>query len=76
MAVTYNKSGGSWAVVTGGSDGIGLAMCNNLALQGFNICIVSRNEEKINQRLKEIKKIAPKVETKCIVADFSKMTTI
>lgn len=27
----YNKSGGAWAVVSGGSDGIGLAMCKNLA---------------------------------------------
>ena len=37
----------SWAVVTGGSDGIGLAMAQNLAIQGFNICIVSRNETKM-----------------------------
>ena len=33
----------SWALITGGSDGIGLEMCHNLAGQGFNICIVSRN---------------------------------
>lgn len=46
----------SWAVVTGGSDGIGLAMCKNLAKQGFNICIVSRSEKKINEKLEEIKK--------------------
>ncbi len=32
MALNYNKSGNSWAVVTGGSDGIGLAMCKDLAL--------------------------------------------
>ena len=38
----------SWAVVTGGSDGIGLAMAKKLANEGFNICIISRTESKIN----------------------------
>ena len=45
-----------WAVVTGGSDGIGLAMCKRLAKDGFNICMVARNEEKMQQKLGEIKK--------------------
>jgi len=42
---TFNAYGckGSWAVVTGGSDGIGLAMCKKLAKEGFNIVIVARN---------------------------------
>lgn len=44
----------SWAVVTGGSDGIGLEMCKNLARQGFNICIVARNEAKMKEKLSEI----------------------
>ena len=39
----YNKNGGAWAVVTGGTDGIGLGICHNLAEQGFNVCIISRN---------------------------------
>jgi len=38
------KGGSSWAVVTGGSDGIGLAMCKKLANEGFNILIVARNQ--------------------------------
>lgn len=38
---------GTWAVVTGGSDGIGLAICRKLAKEGFNICIVARNENKM-----------------------------
>jgi len=44
----------SWAVVTGGSDGIGLEICKKLAREGFNICIVSRNQSKIEDKLKEI----------------------
>ena len=39
----YATPNGSVAVVTGGSDGIGLAMCYYLASQGFNICIVARD---------------------------------
>ena len=32
-----------WAVVTGGSDGIGEQFCRDLAARGFNICIIARN---------------------------------
>ena len=64
----------SWAVITGGSDGIGLAMAKNLAKQGFNICIVSRNEAKINEKLQEIQKECREndasFKTLCVIADF------
>jgi 17beta-estradiol 17-dehydrogenase / very-long-chain 3-oxoacyl-CoA reductase len=46
----YNQ-GDSWAVVTGGSDGIGEQFCYDLAKQGFNICIIARNEEKMKAKL-------------------------
>ena len=45
----------AYAVVTGGSDGIGLEMCHQLAEQGFNICIISRSKQKIDIKLQEIK---------------------
>ena len=41
----------AWALVTGGTDGIGLEMCQQLAAQGFNIVMCSRNAEKIKARL-------------------------
>ena len=67
----------SWAVVTGGSDGIGLEMCRHLARDnGFNICIVARNEKKIEEKLNEIKTANPEIETRCVVCDFSKVTTL
>jgi len=41
-------NGKSWAIITGGSDGIGLSMAKYLAEDnGFNICIVGRNQEKL-----------------------------
>ena len=67
---------GTYAVVTGGSDGIGLGICHELAAQGFNICIMSRNEAKIQEKLAEIKGKFPAVETKCVVADLGKFTTM
>jgi len=54
---TYGYKKGTertWAVVTGGSDGIGLEVCKKLAREGFNICIVSRSKLKIIEKLEEI----------------------
>lgn len=45
----------SFVVVTGGSDGIGLEICYQMAAQGFNICIIGRNEDKIIKALDAIK---------------------
>lgn len=70
------KAGESWALVTGGSDGIGLEMARQLANDyKYNICIMARNEQKIKQKLKEIENEF-KVKTKCLVTDFSKLTSI
>ena len=44
----------TWALVTGGSDGIGLEMCNRLAGLGFNICMVSRDGAKMALQCKKI----------------------
>jgi len=66
----------SWAVITGGSDGIGLGYCHLLAKQGFNICIISRTEQKINEKLEEIKKACGKeIKTMAIQADLGKVTS-
>lgn len=35
---------GCWAVVTGGTDGIGLGFVEVLVEDGWNVCIISRNE--------------------------------
>ena len=51
-----------------------------MAKQGFNICIISRNEQKINSKIDEInaacKEANTGLETMSIVADFSKLLTI
>lgn len=45
MPDIYGKK--SWAVVTGATDGIGFGFCEELASLGFNICLISRNGDKL-----------------------------
>jgi 17beta-estradiol 17-dehydrogenase / very-long-chain 3-oxoacyl-CoA reductase len=49
-----NYGAGSYALVTGATDGIGKEFCEQLASQGMNIVLVSRSEEKLTQVSKEL----------------------
>ena len=62
----------SWAVVTGGSDGLGLGFCQELAEIGFNICIIARNKNKMEAALEKLRYLHEEreIKTKYIVADF------
>ena len=53
----YGKD--SWALVTGCTAGIGKDIALELAKEGFNIVVVSRNEKKLNEVCDEIKKVNP-----------------
>lgn len=61
---------GEWAVVTGASDGIGRAYCEELAARGLNIVLISRTLEKLESVAHDIEE-ASNVKTKVIVADFT-----
>jgi 17beta-estradiol 17-dehydrogenase / very-long-chain 3-oxoacyl-CoA reductase len=50
-----SRYGGNWALVTGGSDGIGEAYSYELAKAGFNIIIVSRTLEKMERVAKKLR---------------------
>jgi 17beta-estradiol 17-dehydrogenase / very-long-chain 3-oxoacyl-CoA reductase len=53
--VTVERYGkGSWAVVTGCTDGIGKAFALELASRGFNLVLISRNIDKLNGTSKEV----------------------
>lgn len=61
MASTFKKH--TYALVTGGSSGIGLAFAQQLADKGYNICIVSNEKEKLAALEKEIE---TKQKVKCV----------
>jgi len=61
---------GQWSVVTGATDGIGLAFAKQLAKAGQNIVLISRTEEKLKNVAELIEKDYG-VSTKVIAVDFS-----
>ncbi|XP_059482070.1 hydroxysteroid dehydrogenase-like protein 1 [Neocloeon triangulifer] len=61
---------GKWAVVTGGSRGIGKGYSIELAKRGMNIVLISHGLENLRKAAKEIAETG--VETKIICADFSR----
>jgi 17beta-estradiol 17-dehydrogenase / very-long-chain 3-oxoacyl-CoA reductase len=71
LSVRYSSS---WAVVTGSSDGIGEALCHQLAKSGINIVMVSRTESKMNQVAKDLKSTYG-VESRIVPYDFTILTS-
>jgi len=63
------KKYGSWAVVTGGTNGIGKALANQLASKGVNIIIISRDNSKLKQTAAEIER-KHNIEVKTLQVDF------
>ncbi|KAL1825556.1 hypothetical protein DCAR_0313725 [Daucus carota subsp. sativus] len=66
------KCYGSWALVTGSTDGIGKAMAFELARKGLNLVLVSRNLSKLEQVSRELLAENPNIQVKNLVVDFSR----
>ncbi|XP_012676082.1 testosterone 17-beta-dehydrogenase 3 [Clupea harengus] len=67
----FFTSMGEWAVITGGSDGVGKAYALELAQRGMNVVIISRSVEKLKKTAEEIEKTSGKT-VKVLAADFTK----
>jgi len=66
---------GSWALVTGSTDGIGKALAFELASKGLNLVLVGRNPQKLQSTSNEIwEKFGKKTHVKVIVIDFEKIS--
>lgn len=63
-------SKGSWAVITGASDGIGKEFALQLARKGFNLVLVSRTQSKLDALAKSIEG----VEVETLALDFAQPT--
>ncbi len=70
----YGKN--SYALVTGGTDGIGLAYCKELAKLGFNIIIVSRSLDKLANSKAELEKLCPGRDVRTVQFDFNEHQSI
>ncbi|KAI2620761.1 NAD(P)-binding protein [Hypomontagnella submonticulosa] len=66
----YGKKG-SWAVVTGASDGLGKEFATQLAAKGFNIVLVSRTLSKLEEISQDLENKYPGLQTKVLSMDFS-----
>lgn len=64
------RGAGSWALVTGATDGIGREFAMQLAARGFNIVAVSRTAEKLAILSKEIESTMPGIKTCYYAMDF------
>ncbi|KAK7369285.1 hypothetical protein VNO80_11321 [Phaseolus coccineus] len=62
---------GSWALVTGATDGIGKAFACQLAQRGLNLILVSRTLQKLEAVAREIKAKHPNARVKVVEIDFA-----
>ncbi|CAM0135547.1 hypothetical protein VKS41_005195 [Umbelopsis sp. WA50703] len=67
----FGAGKGSWAVITGASDGIGKEFANQLAKKKFNLLLVSRTESKLQALAGELEQ-AHGIQTKTYAMDFTK----
>ncbi|KAL4783629.1 very-long-chain 3-oxoacyl-CoA reductase [Aspergillus varians] len=63
---------GSWAIVTGASDGLGKEYALQIARAGYNIVLVSRTASKLTTLTDEITSKYPSVQTKMLAMDFAR----
>jgi 17beta-estradiol 17-dehydrogenase / very-long-chain 3-oxoacyl-CoA reductase len=60
----------AWAVVTGASGGIGRGFAVELGRRGFNVCLISRSLERLEDAASEVRRVNPNVRVKLVTADF------
>lgn len=65
----------SWAIITGSTDGIGLAYAHEFAKRGYNLLLISRSHEKLASVREELNSESNKCnkEIRTHAADFSKL---
>jgi hypothetical protein len=62
---------GSWAIITGCTDGIGKAFAFLLAKQRINLVLVGRSKDKLDSLSSEIKSKSKDIKLKTVVLDFT-----
>jgi len=70
-----SRYGGNWALVTGASQGIGEQYCYELAKSGFNIILMSRSGEKLDDVATKLRN-QYKVETRIVEFNFLELSNV
>lgn len=63
---------GTWAIVTGASDGLGKEFATQLAAKGFNLVLVSRTQSKLDALAEELEAKYSGLRTKVLAMDYAK----
>ncbi|KAF7682910.1 Very-long-chain 3-oxoacyl-CoA reductase [Astathelohania contejeani] len=66
----WKRIKGKWIIITGATDGIGKELAKNLARRKFNLIILGRNVNKLEEMEEEIKKEG--VECRTVLVDFTR----
>ncbi|GAM88409.1 hypothetical protein ANO11243_064420 [Dothideomycetidae sp. 11243] len=67
----HGKPGSTWALVTGASDGIGLAFTEALLQRGFNVIMHGRNKAKLERIVSDLQPRYSPLEIRFVIADAS-----
>jgi short-subunit dehydrogenase len=70
MANSFKEKYGPWAVVTGGSSGIGVEFARQLASRGLNLVLVARRKPMMDELAEELK-AAHNIACKTVEADLT-----
>lgn len=62
---------GSWAVVTGGTDGMGMCYVEEFARRGLNVVCISNEKHKFESQKKYIEQKYSPIKARFIYADFN-----
>jgi len=73
---TWDGVGGKRVVITGATNGIGLAAAEQLAARGAQLAIVARSEARARPALERIRKAAEGAEVDVLMADLSDQSSV
>jgi uncharacterized protein len=69
--MTFVDKYGPWAVVAGGSDGIGAAFARGLAARGLNVVPIARGRNSLADLAEDLRARYPAVEVRTVAVDLS-----